>query len=270
MSKKDFLAHLLVVSIATIPAAFVKQCSKNADQVEFRQRYNSAGSNWGESSYSKSNYFDDNINWINPSDLFYPDKKNEIVINYEEDLTLSVADVPSSVKLISSIPDTSDKFNNVFSKNPSSADMDDAKSALEKLSETHIKAVHLSSKNSEDLLNGISNTDENIVVILGHNDNGFIKFGDGSELNISDISLECKNNEKHCVFISCKSKSFLDKENLGLDYNIIMSDAVLLVRELVKKIQRKESTSLKEIDSYLTSSISKVRFYNGSKVAIKV
>lgn len=212
MSKaKDFLAYLLTASIAAIPAAFVKQCSKNADQIEFRQSYGLGSSDRGTSPYSKSGDFDFNkINWINHSDLPKPYKKNEVVVNYEENLTLSEVEIPSSVQLISSIPNTSQQFNNIFSRNPSAADMNDASAALEKLSASHIKEIYISSNNSEELLDGISNHNQKIVVILGHNDNGILKFGDGSELNISDINLKCRDNQKHCIFISCKSKSFLD------------------------------------------------------------
>lgn len=265
---KEFLLKILVGAIVAIPAAFVKQCSKNADQIEFRQSYGLNSSDWKTSSGTFDNF--NKIHWVNSTDLPHLNKKNEVVVNYDEGLIFLDEEMPNSIRLISSVPDTPQSFNNIFSRNPSVADMDDVNTTLKKLSSTQIKGSYISSKNSEDFLAGISNSDEKTIIILGHNDNGFLKFSDGSELSISNISLQCKKNQKYCVFISCKSKSFLDQDSLGLDYNIILSDAVILVRYLIKNIQRSESTSFKEIDTYLTDSVSKVHFYNGAKVTVKL
>lgn len=91
-------------------------------------------------------------------------------------------------------------------------------------------------KASDQLLNELTQNrkQEKSFIIIGHNDDGLLKFSDGSSLELKKIDSVANSLSRVAVLLSCKSSTFIEK-NPATSYYLTYNEAVKLVHRIDSK-----------------------------------
>lgn len=98
----------------------------------------------------------------------------------------------------------------------------------------------------------ISSTQNAVIIIVGHNDQGTFHFIDGSNEGIADLANECASAGHLCVFVSCNSSRYLTGQGaVGIDRAIGLKAAVELSEKLTAYIGEKNGQGISAKDLVL-------------------
>lgn len=90
-------------------------------------------------------------------------------------------------------------------------------------------------RSQQALTNAIDADDPPVLLIVGHNEAGQIRFADGSARTIEEISADCAANGKICVILSCEAETFIPAEaggTSGVRYPITFAEAARITADL--------------------------------------
>lgn len=159
----------------------------------------------------------------------------------------------ATVQFVSALPDTAGDFARVFGEPPTAA-------MLEQVSDTNsgLRAIDSSTQNantSDELLRSISETDNNIIVLVGHNEDGVLKLASGGEIEISEVAQHCLDTGKRCVILSCESDQYIEQSNIaasGFSRVLTAREALYITQRLDNYLGRlregERTVSYREID----------------------
>ncbi|MBT1688894.1 hypothetical protein [Dawidia soli] len=114
-----------------------------------------------------------------------------------------------------SLPSDDNEFINIFNEFNASHAVDAfiLRKGLEHCGNTNV----LLPKTAADILSSIpkSNEHNKAIIIIGHNEDGAIKFPDKSKLKISDLDALAQKHSRVIVYLSCNSASFTSNPATG-------------------------------------------------------
>jgi hypothetical protein len=116
----------------------------------------------------------------------------------------------------------------------------------------------------------LKDSDEELIIIVGHNDKGQLRLLDSSEMPLRTLAEDCKYYEKKCVFISCRANSLLgDTTSVGIEGKVSFREAFQITRALKSELDMlKDRISLAEIDATLPSTLRRLEL--ASKISDKI
>lgn len=78
----------------------------------------------------------------------------------------------------------------------------------------------------------IETSDSSYIVVIGHNQNGKLIFADGSVFDLRTLSNHCKELDKFCVLLSCKSKYVGAPDAPGMRVRLTYRDAAAISKQV--------------------------------------
>jgi hypothetical protein len=123
------------------------------------------------------------------------------------------------VETFISIPSSEQEYLNMF-KNKDEAPMRNTLNLYNQVKTTG-KTNHFFPSSKDILIKSLQKKSDNLVVIIGHNENGNLYFPDGSTLSFKQIDKTAKENSRMVVYLSCNAASYTSNPavNYFLDYS---------------------------------------------------
>lgn len=140
-----------------------------------------------------------------------------------------------TLKFLSALPDTTAEFQKVFGDTASLATgvLEDTFGASRNIDE--LNQTTSSAKSIDDIKIAISESDENVIILVGHNENGILQLPNGETINIQEVAQQCADGGKRCVILSCESAQYIDESDVstsGVTRVISASEAAFISRRL--------------------------------------
>lgn len=143
--------------------------------------------------------------------------------------------VPDTLVAFAS-PDSANEFSNIFLREGSAAEIDQtSRISSEISSDFDGNAIRLTEGNQ--LIELLANSDQNVVIVIAHNDQGVMRLPDGSTVTIEDFANACDEFEKRCIVLSCDAQQFLPSGSttVGVTTEITFPEAIRISRVLWNK-----------------------------------
>lgn len=157
------------------------------------------------------------------------------------------------------IPDDRAIYKNIFTHDSEKKELNriiEIKTNLDEANNTYIA----NQENGQiQVKNFISHTDSEYLTFTGHNDKGNLILPNGDKIQLNKISELCLEFRKRCVFLSCKSKSYIkSKKSVGVNSDLTYSDASKLIHAINKKSQfTDDEISYLEFSIYISEQLDK-------------
>lgn len=96
----------------------------------------------------------------------------------------------------------------------------------------------------------IENGERKIISIIGHNENGILKFGNGENIALKEAASYCARAGKICIFLSCNAKAFVPEAVIAMGRELTYREAHVIERALSARLSSSRTTSLHEISKH--------------------
>jgi hypothetical protein len=176
----------------------------------------------------------------------------------------SSREVPATFMVMDNLPRTSDEYRLIYphEKKVSTVSMSEINYV-----QTHSKFDPMTAlpgkKLSDTFDEEIKTRPESVVILIGHNDGRFFRFRDGSVDTIGDMALACARVGKICVFVSCRSKLFLNPSDpaIGVVHDLSYGEAMKVSNKVQKYVQAKmgDVVSVDALGAYLSKQESRTK-----------
>lgn len=133
------------------------------------------------------------------------------------------------IKVFVSIPENKVDFHKVFGRSATKSDLVNLKkdlNATTKLSE----AEYIRSRSI--FLQSLKEEKSSIIVVVGHNEAGSLRFPDGSSADLSEIANVGVNDDKRYIFISCKAQKYTPTSHFGTASDLTYAEAISIAMDL--------------------------------------
>ncbi|WP_299047891.1 hypothetical protein [uncultured Tateyamaria sp.] len=147
--------------------------------------------------------------------------------------------VEPTIRFATALPDHSTEFISIFGREPTLAMLDET-TTVNRNFNTFEDAAQ-SAKSADEIARVISGSDENVIAVIAHNDNGRLIFPDGSQLEIAEMANMCAAADKRCVVLSCESSDFIADNSAsisGVSRVITTQEALFISRRLSGYLKR--------------------------------
>lgn len=134
------------------------------------------------------------------------------------------------------VPRNDEEFTKVFGRPPSQGEWQSIQNALA----TNTKRPGPSPVtilDEREFARVLASLDENVVVVIGHNENGILKTGVG-QLPLVSMQGACAKTGKVCIFLSCKSGGFVsDKGGIGVQSELTYAEAFTFLDAIGQRVR---------------------------------
>lgn len=241
---KKFIAFTSII-IATAATGAVRQCSLRESAVVARveQQYTKATAPYylrskiamaeiGAAGEYKSQIAGNDIRWRQLTRLSENGRLTPIILkNLNIDQSISNTVPKTKLAGIGIVPRTSLEFEAVFGSKPTPRELENVKMISSNV--PSIGAMRLGGRNVGDMRQIIEQSESKVVVIIGHNENGFILLLNGEKIAFSEIKQQCVAFQKYCIFLSCSSNKWLDDNRaIGVKRDLSYDDALEIARDV--------------------------------------
>lgn len=135
-----------------------------------------------------------------------------------------------TMRMLYAAPADGDEFRRIFGYSPSRSEIDAVMRARKGLGDFQRSRPVTS---ADDLLNELSDGDDSIFIVVGHNEGGMLRMADGSQVDLLTLSRSCEENGKLCVVLSCHSNRYIGSTTTrGIDDAITYQEAEKIGREI--------------------------------------
>ncbi|MEM9796214.1 MAG: hypothetical protein AAF919_06980 [Pseudomonadota bacterium] len=151
----------------------------------------------------------------------------------EADLASYLRPTAPTVRFASALPDDGDGFSKVFGHDPTLAMLEDTRGANRNLDALDDASERAGS--ADDVTRLITESEENVIAVIGHNEDGVMLFPDGSHLEIATLAEMCAAADKRCLILSCESDEYIDAASTsasGISRVLSAADAIYVSRAL--------------------------------------
>lgn len=166
----------------------------------------------------------------------------------------------SRFAILLSAPEDSTQFRNIFSEEPSAAQMHGVEDSISAIYEAAPSTVRL--QTVRDLWLSLRDSERKFVFIVAHNFAGGLMLPDGSTASIRDLSVLCARFEKRCIFLSCNSIDYIPPSELGIRETstgitgeVSYLDIALVLRAINDGLMNIDEASYQTIDQFIRYNI---------------
>jgi hypothetical protein len=167
--------------------------------------------------------------------------------------------IDATHRIVAIVPQDGTEFRRVFGRSPTSNELSQVSDGLHELQMDGGEYITAKAGGEMQLQLAIAESDQKFVTIVGHNDEGVLKFPDGSEANIVSVAELCEEMRKKCIFLSCDSEKFLhstDAASIGIGSEISYLEAALVAKALDTKLRARRLASLAIVDEIIREEVS--------------
>jgi len=150
------------------------------------------------------------------------------------------ADIRPGTAVLNVLPATREEYRHVFDTEIVPAAARDQMRRAERLLDENFEETR-KIDGGRDFVKALHNTSEQVLIILGHNDKGFIRTGSGHWLTLKEASRRCRQYAKLCLFLTCQSARYLRDHGLGVARDLSIVEAVRLAKEIKESLERERT-----------------------------
>lgn len=152
------------------------------------------------------------------------------------------------------LPNDATSFERVFDRPPSSSEV------AEMQRQRFERSSPLPTATEASLATALQNSDAAYVTFIGHNDQGQLRFPDGSKMRLFDIARICTRYGKRAIFLSCKAEGHVGTVAAGTIGELEFAQALELSTRLRAYLAKESLASLADIQTFLRNEERAVAF----------
>lgn len=167
----------------------------------------------------------------------------------------------AGVALVDFLPTNGEAFARVFGRNWTAKDQSDVRRAKQL------------ARDGQPALSGsidaaLRDPDSPIVMILGHNEGGFLMTPGGTKYDIRKVSEACDRALKMCLFAICNSQALLGTKAVGMSGKLSLLSGGRLVRDIARISRDYQSDSEPGAPLFLLHDILQRVDLNGNRIRL--
>ena len=143
------------------------------------------------------------------------------------------------------LPTDAASFERVFDRPPSLSEMGDMQRHRVDRSSPLPAATEAS------LATALQSTDAAYVTFIGHNDQGMLRFPDGTKMRLFDIARICTRYGKRAIFLSCKAEGHVNTVAAGAVGELSFEQALELSARVRTYLAQQSTASLADVQMFL-------------------
>jgi hypothetical protein len=150
-------------------------------------------------------------------------------------------------RVFSAVPENADEFIRIRGRRPNWFELRDINKAIKSFDAIELATggvVASRDKTKQGFINFVEKAEEELIIVIGHNERGNFYFGDGSNLPLKEMaSLITQKGKRHC-FLSCVARKYV--EGPAAETSITPLEAVAIVREVNQLVEQAEQRALQQ------------------------
>jgi hypothetical protein len=143
------------------------------------------------------------------------------------------------------LPNDAASFERVFDRPPSLSEIGEMQ--RQRLD----RSSPLPTATEASLAAALQNSDAAYVTFIGHNDQGQLRFPDGSKMRLFDIARICTRYGKRAIFLSCKAEGHIGTVAAGAVGELEFGQALELSTRLRAYLAQQSLASLADVQTFL-------------------
>lgn len=152
-----------------------------------------------------------------------------------------------NIRVFSAVPENADEFARIRGRRPSPLDRWDVSQAKKQFDSLELAArgvVVSQDRTKQGFINFVEAAEEELIIVIGHNDRGKFYFVDGSSLPLKEMaSLITQKGKKYC-FLSCVARKHV--AGPAAETTITPFEAVAVVRDVNQLLEQRSQRLIQQ------------------------
>lgn len=153
-----------------------------------------------------------------------------------------------NVRVFSAVPENADEFARIRGRRPNLLDRWDVSEAKKQFDSLELAArgvVVSQDRTKQGFINFVASTEEELIIVIGHNDRGKFYFVDGKSLPLKEMaSLITQKGKKYC-FLSCVARKHV--AGPAAETSITPLEAVAVVRDVNQLLEQRSQRLFQQL-----------------------
>lgn len=165
-----------------------------------------------------------------------------------DDVLNQVKRVKPNFRVFSAVPENADEFARIRGRRPNPLDRWDVSEAKKQFDSLDLAArgvVVSQDRTKQGFINFVESTEEELIIVIGHNDRGKFYFADGNSLPLKEMaSLITRRGKRYC-FLSCVARKYVSGP--AAEIPITPVEAAAIMSDVNRLLEQRQQQAVERI-----------------------